>query len=140
MLSVGFSLMGHLNLDLEMDDEIVIPSQPPALPSSDDVAATRILPQTKSTSTWTPDPTQPFFFPTSSRSSKLKDPLRTALDGGWHWHDPAVGFYRAGGEEDIRKRWEEVKVDLTRDWKKRWREASKARRRRAAWDPLDRAL
>ena len=45
--------------------------------------------------------------------------------------DPrSTGFYRTENGEEIVKRWEEVKGDLTRDWKKRHREAVKSRRRR----------
>jgi len=43
--------------------------------------------------------------------------------------DPrSMGFYRTEGSEEIVKRWEETKRDMTRDWKKRHMEAVKRRR------------
>lgn len=43
-------------------------------------------------------------------------------------------FYRTQTEDEIRKAWEEAKVELTIGWKKRWREAGKVRRRRGGVD------
>jgi hypothetical protein len=53
-----------------------------------------------------------------------------AKENGWSWRDPNVGFFRSGTEEEIRARWESEKVELTREWKRRWREAGKVNRRR----------
>ena len=64
--------------------------------------------------------------------ARPRDVFDIAKDNGWYWRDSKVTFYRTGTEEDIRQHWEEVKVDLTRAWKKRWREAGKTSRRRKA--------
>jgi hypothetical protein len=79
------------------------------------------------------------FFPLSKeeranrpRNSKLKDILDVFREKGL---DPqSTGFYRTESSEEIVKRWEEVKGDLTRDWKRRHREAVKSRRRRGGTD------
>ncbi|KAG6901679.1 hypothetical protein C0995_009234 [Termitomyces sp. Mi166 len=140
----GFSLLGHLDLDLELDDEIPFaitetePSHPqepthsttaPSIP-----VPTYVAPQL--------NPKLPLFFPHassagSSTKARPKDILEVALENKWHWRDPAVEFYRTGTEEDIRKRWEESKVELTREWKRRWREAGKISRRRRIGDTGD---
>ena len=90
---------------------------------------------TKRTATFL-DPKQVLFFPLSSTSSssiakaRPRDPLEFAKEQGCYWRDPAVAFYRTNTEEEIRKRWEEERGELTRGWKKRSREAGKVRRRR----------
>lgn len=48
----------------------------------------------------------------------------------WEWCDPGVAFYKTNTEDEIRKDWEEKRADLTRDWKKRAREAGKMSRKR----------
>ena len=48
-----------------------------------------------------------------------------AKEKGWNWCDTTVAFYRTETENKIRKRWEGVKGELTRDWKRRWKEARK---------------
>jgi hypothetical protein len=54
----------------------------------------------------------------------------TAQANRWNWRDANVGFYKTQTDEEIRKKWEEVKGDLTRGWKRRWRDAVKVRERR----------
>jgi len=83
------------------------------------------------------DPKQPLFFPLQSSSTlgplnkgRLKDLFDVAKERGWNWRDPSVGFYRTETEDGIRKRWEESKGELTREWKKRSKEASKMNRRK----------
>lgn len=79
------------------------------------------------------------FFPFSKeeradkhRNTKLKDIFDVFKEKGL---DPqSTGFYRTESNEEIVKRWEEVKGDLTRDWKRRHREAVKSRRRRGGTD------
>jgi len=58
------------------------------------------------------DPTAPFFFP---RPGSLSKPNT---------------FHRTETEEQIRQNWENKKGELTRLWKKRYREATKIKRRR----------
>ncbi|KAG6867058.1 hypothetical protein C0993_007147, partial [Termitomyces sp. T159_Od127] len=131
----GFSLLGHLDLDLELDDEI-----PFSVAESHPQESTHSIP---TTAPGVPDPyvapqlntKLPLFFPhcspaDSGTKARPRDIFDVAMENKWHWRDPAVEFYRMGTEEDIRKRWEEKKVELTREWKKRWREAGKISRRR----------
>ena len=98
--------------------------------------ATRVsLPHTQITL----DASQPLFFPLSKeekankpRNAKLRDIMDVFKEKGL---DPqSTGFYRVESSEEIVKRWEEVKGDLTRDWKRRHREAVKSRRRRGGVD------
>jgi hypothetical protein len=79
------------------------------------------------------------FFPLSTEeganrqgNAKLKDTMDVFREQGL---DPrSTGFYRTESSEEIVSRWEEVKGDLTRDWKRRHREAVKSRRRRGGID------
>ena len=84
------------------------------------------------------NPKQALFFPYPQQQqeglglilnkARQKDIFDLIKDNHWNWRDPTVGFYRTGTEDDIRKRWEEGKSGLTKEWKKRWREAGKANR------------
>ncbi|KAF5379485.1 hypothetical protein D9615_006634 [Tricholomella constricta] len=132
----GFSLMDHLDLDLELDDdvpfattEVEASAQPathtPFFSLSSTATPSYAAPQLNSK--------LPLFFPlgpSSGLGARPKDVFDVARENKWHWRDPNVGFYRTGTEEDIRKRWEESKVELTREWKRRCREAGKVQRRR----------
>ena len=62
------------------------------------------------------DATLPFFF--------LHERGRAAV----------VRFARTESEEQIRMRWEAARGELTREWKRRHREAVKSRRRRRGHD------
>ncbi|EGN96949.1 hypothetical protein SERLA73DRAFT_170295 [Serpula lacrymans var. lacrymans S7.3] len=142
----GFSLLGHLDIDLELDDEFAVPVYSQSQLASVVEAAPRTavvdLPVPASDSgQFKFDPNQPFFFPLSSDlrdnlrpkdKGRVKDLLDVAKDKGWNWRD--AGFYRTQTEDEIRKRWEKNKAELTRDWKKRHREAGKMRRRRGGVD------
>ncbi|KAF8622391.1 hypothetical protein AX15_007045 [Amanita polypyramis BW_CC] len=144
----GFSLLGHLDLDLELDEDVPFPitTDPQPAPTTLPTAA-----QTQARTRTTPitqlDSKQPLFFPLRSSSTlgpdrtqarakgradkgRQRDLFDVAKEKGWNWRDPGVGFYRTETEEEIRKRWEGVKGELTREWKRRWREAGKVRRRR----------
>jgi hypothetical protein len=55
--------------------------------------------------------------------------LDVGKDNGWNAH-----FYRTETDDEIRAKWENEKVDLTREWNRRWREAGKVRRRRGGAD------
>ncbi|THH18928.1 hypothetical protein EW146_g2156 [Bondarzewia mesenterica] len=118
--SAGFSLLGHLDLDLELSDDptlIPIPTSfsHPILPTHPQ--RTPFHPSIKST------PTNTFHLDTSRA---LFFPSRGHTKGTWR----ASGFYRTESEDAIRKQWEESKGELTREWKRRHREALKSRRRR----------
>lgn len=148
-LLAGFSLLGHLDLDLELDDEIIFEEAPEIqdAPPSHLAAATSSVnvyaPSTSAPHNLTLDPRQPLFFPLASSfptsttswmstNARSRDLFDVARENGWNWRDENVGFWRTGTEEDIRKRWEGEKVELTREWKRRCREAGKIRRRRGA--------
>ena len=79
------------------------------------------------------DPSLPLFFPIPSSQIHLfprqKDIATLARE-----NVVSAGFYRTESEEEIRKKWEEEKGELTRAWKKRYREAGKIRRRRGGGD------
>ncbi|KZT21154.1 hypothetical protein NEOLEDRAFT_1158301 [Neolentinus lepideus HHB14362 ss-1] len=145
----GFSLLGHLDLDLELDEDFSIPlgtadegvEQPPVAPVH---VPLTIPPQSRSRNQpLTLDPTQPLFFPLPLSSStgkgkgKAKDFLDVFEERGWGIGDFARREEEEDGgkwEEEARKRWEEEKGELTRGWKRRWREAGKVRRRRGGGD------
>ena len=122
--SPGFSLIGHLNLDSELDldldfdlglddanngpaaatisasDPATAIAQPTAVPASRRQFTAHSL-----------DTTLPFFFPQTSNNVRVK-------------------FARTEDEAQIRARWEAARGELTRDWKRRHREAVKSQRRR----------
>lgn len=89
------------------------------------------------------DPKKPLFFPLShsdksdSRKPRPKDIFDVFEEHGCGWRDPSVKFWKTETDEDIRKQWEETRVDLTRDWKKRWREAGKARKKKKGGEMED---
>ncbi|KAF7356182.1 hypothetical protein MVEN_00949500 [Mycena venus] len=139
---VGFSLLGHLDLDLELDEELahIVPSGEPAESTQavPQLAATFVTPtQTHITL----DPKQPLFFPLptsfssasasgfNSIKARQRDILDVGKDNGWNAH-----FHRTETDDEIRAKWEKEKVDLTREWNRRWREAGKVRRRRGGGD------
>ena len=113
--AAGFSLMDHLQLDLELDDETFI--DPPAAQKK-----THTLPISKQASMFDPSPFQTLFFPASEKSA-LKDPLTIAREHGWSWDNPTLGFYRTGSAGDIHNLWEQRRAGLTNDWKKAWKDA-----------------
>ncbi|KAJ7083802.1 hypothetical protein C8R44DRAFT_862393 [Mycena epipterygia] len=134
---VGFSLLGHLDLDLELDEELMPSAEQPELQdAAPQLAATFVTPSQVHI---TLDPKQPLFFPlpTSfssapglmSTKARQRDILDVGKDNGWNAH-----FYRTETDDEIRAKWESEKVDLTREWNRRWREAGKVRRRRGGGD------
>ncbi|CCM00595.1 uncharacterized protein FIBRA_02631 [Fibroporia radiculosa] len=116
----GFSLLGHLNVDLELDDTIDLEApvqQVYSAPTRANVPL--ILPSIPAF-----DLKRPLFFPLSPEESRGR--TRHALDPT----DWRAWFYRTDSTEDIQKRWEETRGELTSGWKRRHREAIKSRRRR----------
>ena len=116
----GFSLIGHLDLDSELDldmDEPAFTNNAPvpvsASTTTNHAAATFALAQPPGTL----DAALPFFFP---KNTNLRGHVRRA----------ASGFTRTEDEAQIRLRWEAARGELTREWKRRHREAVKSRRRR----------
>jgi hypothetical protein len=142
---VGFSLLGHLDLDLELDDELdfglVAPTIGMAVPEDTETSvlpsdSVPLVPTTVSRpqTMWTFNALEPLFFPRPSGAKKgrAKDPIEIAKERGTNWRDGK--FYRTESEAEIRKQWDENKLDLTREWKRRHREAVKSRRRRGGVD------
>ncbi|CAK5267861.1 unnamed protein product [Mycena citricolor] len=137
---IGFSLLGQLELDLELDDELahILPSTPQAPSTAQPIPAAQIaavsLPS-RTRAQITLDPKQPLFFPLptsfqsglGSTKARQRDILDVGKDNGWNVH-----FVRNETDDEIRKKWEEQKGDLTREWNRRWREAGKVKRRRGA--------
>ncbi|KAH7923702.1 hypothetical protein BV22DRAFT_1196524 [Leucogyrophana mollusca] len=142
----GFSLLGHLDLDLELDDDIAIPiSSRTQTVTTDELSAPPTLPEVlvppSYADQFTFDSSLPFFFPFSTEfrdslrprdKGRIKDLFDVAKEKGWDWRD--AGFYRTETEDEIRQRWEGSKLELTREWKRRHREAGKSRRRRGGVD------
>jgi hypothetical protein len=115
--STGFSLIGHLDLDSELDldmdlhlDEPTFPNTaataPMATSSRSALSAAVLTMQHKAL-----DSSLPFFFPQKGHVQRVK-------------------FARTEDEAEIRARWEVARGELTREWKRRHREAVKSRRRR----------
>ena len=140
LIPAGFSLLNQLDLDLELEDEEPFPTAllPPVVQSSAITPSSTTRPSLPHTQI-TLDASEPLFFPLSAeerankhRNTKLKDIMDVFREKGL---DPqSTGFYRTESSEEIVKRWEEAKGDLTRDWKRRHREAVKSRRRRGGVD------
>ena len=117
----GFSLLGHLDLDLELDDDVPfdVPAPVATVPAPSRPTAP-IQPRLSHAHITSLDNSRPFFFPTGEGAR------RSVLDPT-NWR---TWFYRTDSPEAIRARWEETKGELTAGWKRRHREAIKSRRRR----------
>ncbi|TBU47466.1 hypothetical protein BD309DRAFT_855893 [Dichomitus squalens] len=118
----GFSLLDHLDLDLELEDDLPfdVPAPAPSAAPVQPLAAIQ-PPANHVFHTTTLDTSRPFFFPVDHGGGKR------------NVHDPTnwrTWFYRTDTPEAIRARWEEAKGELTAGWKRRHREAIKSRRRR----------
>ncbi|KAF9528974.1 hypothetical protein CPB83DRAFT_853538 [Crepidotus variabilis] len=146
----GFSLLGHLDLDLEFDDDVDIFTTGAEQQHLDIVEEPELMNMTTATTISLPsqssqapivlDPKIPLFFPlprldnTDFRKPRPKDVYDVIEEHGWSWRDPTVKFWKTETDEEIRKHWEETRGDLTRDWKRRWREAGKVRKRKKGGD------
>ncbi|KAF8595148.1 hypothetical protein BDV93DRAFT_528891 [Ceratobasidium sp. AG-I] len=124
--SGGFSL--GLDIDLDPDAESFLPSSLIATarsPSPPTQATSAIPTQTQAQGhaiQYTPDPHAIMFFPTFSDSSSKRDVFGVIREKGWEWAHP-------GTSDEIRAKWDAQKVELTREYTKRYREAVKRRRR-----------
>lgn len=136
LFEVGFSLLGNLDLDLELDDIAPVsafqppsftddsgPSSRPAFSSTFHAVSTAAP---SSHPVFTLDPTRPLFF-SPSLSQPLSSNLFTRPDTLF---TGTSDFHRTENAEQIRERWAARKVELTRDWKRRHREAVKSARRK----------
>ncbi|KAG2031253.1 hypothetical protein BDR03DRAFT_973000 [Suillus americanus] len=135
----GFSLLGHLDLDFEEEDILGISELPHptqlhhALPPH--VAS---VPHEQPQAHPTLDSSFPFFFPLPptlrSRSSNTRNTPRDIFSlfphGGKEKDKNEEPFSRTQTTSEINSQWEAQKGALTREWKARWREASKGKRGR----------
>ncbi|KAI0923693.1 hypothetical protein AcV5_009169 [Taiwanofungus camphoratus] len=121
----GFSLLGHLDLDLDLDDEVDLQFTPQgqSRPGPQLVDAAPPLVATADTPIF--DPKRPMFFPLPP-DMRGRGRVQDVLDPT-NWR---TWFFRTESAEEIQKRWEEARGELTRGWKRRHREAVKSRRRR----------
>ena len=122
----GFSLLGHLDLDFELDDDVPF-DIPGSAPTSAPAPSTARPPMHAQPTSHTPqlsffDATRPLFFP----SAHANVGKRSTLDPT-NWR---TWFFRTDTPEAIKARWEETRGELTAGWKRRHREAVKSRRRR----------
>ncbi|OSX64018.1 hypothetical protein POSPLADRAFT_1136819 [Postia placenta MAD-698-R-SB12] len=119
---VGFSLLGHLDLDLELDDDVELQAASQHHSAPDPRSHDSALVHTPAHAF---DPKRPRFFPLlpdERRQGRVHDVVDPTNWRSW--------FFRADTAEDIHKRWEDAKGELTSEWKRRHREAVKSRRRR----------
>ncbi|KAF9006198.1 hypothetical protein BDQ17DRAFT_1352940 [Cyathus striatus] len=131
----GFSLLGHLDLDLELDEEVPFSTEPVTAEPIPQTLTILPLPAAATAKPYTQamvtlNPKQALFFPLSKESQssmkvRPKDLFDLAKENGWNWRDPKVGFFKNATEDGVRKEWEEKRGDLTQDWKRRWREAGR---------------
>ena len=143
-------MLGHLDLDLELDDDMDIPSFIQPQPEATYEPAAFSVPAPASTSATAPrgaqftyDPSLPMFFPLASTFANPLSLAQPQNQGSYNTRirDSFVGilpeaaaFHRTETEEQIRAHWEEAKGELTKEWKRRFREAGKSRRRRGGGD------
>ncbi|PWN49659.1 hypothetical protein IE53DRAFT_331659 [Violaceomyces palustris] len=154
--SGGFSLIGGLTdeLDLDLDEEL---NFGPDVQDDDDEETGRVPPSSSSSvklavpsSAFTsgaataavskgffdPDASLPFLFLTLSKDVLAKQGKRAMFDhvrsGGGQNNDEVATyrFQRSQTQEEIRKRWEDQRRELTNDYKRRHREAVKKKRRK----------
>ncbi|KAF9233725.1 hypothetical protein BU15DRAFT_53526 [Melanogaster broomeanus] len=150
----SFSLLGHLDLDIELGDDILgigIPtpgtsSQEAAHPYQPTLAAPEAVHVSTTTSTSrfhsgvTLDPSLPLLFPlpeslpypypSSSEPSSLSKNRK---------HVVPNTFARLPEDtsDSIREQWEKDKTELTHEWKKAWREARGGKRGRGGGGATD---
>jgi hypothetical protein len=141
--SGGFSLLASLDPELELD-ELDVPLAPSIRPSTaeDLLPLEPLQPGSSVAGLFDPDPSIPLFFPTASSfglggedgGKKGRDGYAEATQAdGWK------GFWRGEDEteEQMKAAWQSSKVVLTKEWKKRHREAKKHRRRRGGVDEVE---
>ncbi|KAL7418106.1 hypothetical protein BDY24DRAFT_374113 [Mrakia frigida] len=148
----SFSLLSSLPLDLDLDPSsdptlsstLPLPSNLPSTSfSSYPTTSTQDLASSATTSltaTFKPDASIPYFFPFLhlSEAERAKGPklqAKSVLELEREKEGEGVGgFWRKDTEEEMQARWEQDHLELTREYKKRHREAVKRRRRRGAVD------
>ncbi|ORY29773.1 hypothetical protein BCR39DRAFT_598585 [Naematelia encephala] len=145
--SGGFSLLASLDPDLELDDNLDIPLPLPSTIAQQELEAPIEPLAPSSKALFDPDPSIPLFFPDPSSvpsqpngvgggsAKRTRDVVEIDMSKS-DW----VGFFAQETDEDMKEIWARDKLELTREWKRRFREGKKQRRRRGgagAGDDLD---
>jgi len=123
-------LLGALDADIELDEELDIPLAPPPIKQAYEPAAALQPLAASKKSHFDPDASIPLFFPTFGKGGKDAMKEDTEKDG-------YVGFWKQETDEEMREIWENDKVELTRDWKKRYRDGKKQRKRRGGGNDVE---
>ncbi|KAF7310083.1 hypothetical protein MIND_00381600 [Mycena indigotica] len=133
----GFSLLGHLDLDLDETQFADLTTTKAPTPRESQPTLVFVPANIAAHAPITLDPKQPLFFPLPSSFSddtnlkaRQRDIIDVAKDAGWSAH-----FCKTETDEEIRTKWEAEKIELTRDWTRRWKEAGKMQRRRRGGAP-----
>ncbi len=133
--------MDHLGLDFEMDDDEALLSLtlPVAShPIADETQAVSVPIAVPSQPNIVLDPKKPLFFPLPSSfpsaptapKARTLDLFDVARERQWTTGLLSTGGYHRSSAEEMKSWWEANKGELTKGWKKRFREASKLKRRR----------
>jgi len=122
-------LLGALDADIELDEELDIPLAPPPIKQTYEPAAALQPLAASKKSHFDPDSSIPMFFPTFGKG---KDAMTQDTEA-----DGYVGFWRQETDEEMKEIWENDKVELTRDWKKRYRDGKKQRKRRGGGNDVE---
>ncbi|ORX35300.1 hypothetical protein BD324DRAFT_632243 [Kockovaella imperatae] len=127
--SGGGSLLAHLGEDIEMDEAFDVPLTTTGPVTTAD--ATEDSPmemyEPAARAKFIPDPSEPLFYPTFEPhlQSRVKDLFTSDRE------DPSFkGFWAQETDAEMREIWDRDKLNLTREWKRRHREAKKHRRRK----------
>ncbi|CED82466.1 hypothetical protein [Phaffia rhodozyma] len=143
--TTSFSLGLDLDIDAEAEDPTLTASLPtpaplaPSLSTSHHRLATFVNNQTSShapsTASFRPDTEVPYFFPflhleQTERAKGPKVQAKSVLEVESGKPRPVPGFWRVDTEEQAQQRWETEHLELTREYKRRHREARKRRNRR----------
>jgi hypothetical protein len=126
----SFSLLGALDADIELDEELDIPLAPPPIKHVYEPAAALQPLSVSKKSHFDPDPSIPLFFPSFGKGGK--DAMKEDTD-----KEGYVGFWKQETDEEMKEIWENDKVELTRDWKKRYRDGKKQRKRRGGGNDVE---
>ena len=123
-------LLGALDADIELDEELDIPLAPPPIKQAYEPAAALQPLAASKKSHFDPDSSIPLFFPTFGKGGKDAMKEDTEKEG-------YVGFWKQETDEEMKAIWENDKVELTRDWKKRYRDGKKQRKRRGGGNDVE---
>jgi hypothetical protein len=126
----SFSLLGALDADIELDEELDIPLAPPPVRQPIQPAAELEPLAASKKSHFDPDSSIPLFFPSFGRGGK--DAMKEDRE-----KEGYTGFWKQETDEEMKEIWERDKGDLTRDWKKRYRDGKKQRKRRGGGQDVE---